>query len=152
MQKISPFLWFNDQAEEAATFYTSVFKNAKIGSVTRYDEASAKASGRPEGSAMTVTFTLEGLEFTALNGGPMFTFNESISFVVACKDQAEIDYYWGKLSAVPEAEQCGWCKDKFGVSWQIIPENLSELMQSPQVTAVLMQAKKIDIEALKRAA
>lgn len=152
MQKISPFLWFNDQAEEAATFYTSVFKNAKIGSVTRYDEASAKASGRPEGSAMTVTFTLEGLEFTALNGGPMFTFNESISFVVACKDQAEIDYYWGKLSAVPEAEQCGWCKDKFGVSWQIIPENLSELMRSPQVTAVLMQAKKIDIEALKRAA
>lgn len=152
MQKISPFLWFNDQAEEAATFYTSVFKNAKIGSVTRYDEASAKASGRPEGSAMTVAFTLEGLEFTALNGGPMFTFNESISFVVACKDQAEIDYYWGKLSAVPEAEQCGWCKDKFGVSWQIIPENLSELMRSPQVTAVLMQAKKIDIEALKRAA
>jgi len=151
MQKISPFLWFDDQAEEAVNFYTSIFKNSKVGHVSRYDAASAKASGRPEGSVLTVSFQLEGQDFTALNGGPIFKFSEAISFSVACKDQEEIDYYWEKLSAVPESEQCGWLKDKYGLSWQIVPENMDELIKSPAAMAAMLKMKKINIDELKNA-
>ena len=119
MQKINPFLWFDNQAEEAAKFYTSIFKNSKIVSVSRYDEAGAKATGRPKGSVMVVVFELEGQQFTALNGGPVFKFTEAISFVVNCKTQEEVDQLWKKLSAGGEEGQCGWLKDKFGLSWQI---------------------------------
>jgi predicted 3-demethylubiquinone-9 3-methyltransferase (glyoxalase superfamily) len=151
MQKISPFLWFDSQAEEAANFYTSIFKNSKVGHISRYDEASAKASGRPEGSALTVSFQLEGQDFVALNGGPIFKFSEAISFSVGCEDQTEIDYYWGKLSADPEAEQCGWLKDKYGLSWQIVPNNMGELIKSPEAMAAMLKMKKIDIKALEEA-
>jgi predicted 3-demethylubiquinone-9 3-methyltransferase (glyoxalase superfamily) len=151
MQKISPFLWFDDQAEEAANFYTAIFKNSKVGYISRYDAAAAKASGRPEGSVLTVSFQLEGQDFTALNGGPVFKFSEAISFSVECKDQAEIDYYWDKLSAHPEAEQCGWLKDKFGLSWQIVPENMGELIKSPAGMQAMLKMKKINIIELKNA-
>ncbi|MBI5906709.1 VOC family protein [Candidatus Saccharibacteria bacterium] len=151
MQKISPFLWFDSQAEEAANFYTSVFKNSKVGHISRYDAASAKASGQPEDSVLTVSFQLEGQDFTALNGGPLFKFSEAISFSVECKDQAEIDYYWGKLSARPESEQCGWLKDKFGLSWQIVPKNMDALIKSPKAMQALMQMKKIVIADLQKA-
>src|ERR1700761_7645088 len=117
MQKITPFLWFNGDAEQAVKFYTSVFKKSKIRKISRYDEASAKASGQPAGSVMTVEFELEGQKFTALNGGPHFKFNESISFVVNCKTQAELDRYWKKLSAGGSEVACGWLKDKYGLSW-----------------------------------
>ena len=132
-QKITPFLWFDNQAEEAMNFYTSIFKNSKVGDVTRYDEATAKASGRPVGSAMTVSFQLEGQEFVALNGGPVFNFTEAISFVVNCESQEEIDHYWEKLSEGGDknAQQCGWLKDKYGVSWQIVPTVLGELLNDP---------------------
>lgn len=151
MASLSPFLWFDDQAEDAAAFYVSVFRNSKLGNTTRYDAASAKASGRPEGSALTVNFELEDVNFTALNGGPVFKFNESISFVITCEDQAEIDYYWGKLSAVPESEQCGWLKDKFGVSWQVVPKDLDKLISRPAAMAAMLQMKKLDVAALKAA-
>jgi len=151
MQKVSPFLWFNDNAEEAVNYYAGVFKNAQVGEIVRYDAASAKASGRPEGSVLTVNFRLEDQEFTALNGGPVYTFNEAVSFVVQCEDQEEIDYYWSKLSAVPEAEQCGWCKDKYGLSWQIVPGNLPELISSPAGMQAMIQMKKLDIGELERA-
>ena len=153
-QKITPFLWFDSQAEEAAKFYTSIFPNSKITTVARYDEAGAKASGKPVGSAMVVAFTLNGQEFSALNGGPMFKFNESISFVVNCETQEEVDHYWEKLSAVPESEQCGWLKDKFGVSWQIIPKQLGELLgkdKSGKVMQAMLKMKKIDIKLLQAA-
>lgn len=149
MQKITPFLWFDKQAEEAAEFYVSVFKDAKIHDVSRYDDAIAKAAGMPAGTAMTVSFELQGQEFTALNGGPMYKFNEAVSFVVLCKDQDEIDYYWGKLSADPEAEQCGWLKDKYGLSWQVIPEDLPELIATPAAGAAMMSMKKIDVNKLR---
>jgi predicted 3-demethylubiquinone-9 3-methyltransferase (glyoxalase superfamily) len=156
MQRISPFLWFDTQAEEAATFYTSVFKNSRITGVTRYDETAAKTAGREAGSAMTVAFQLDGQPFVALNGGPHFQFSEAVSFVVNCETQKEVDYYWEKLSegGDPNAQQCGWLKDKYGLSWQIIPSALMELMQkdkSGKVTAAMLQMKKIDIEALKKA-
>lgn len=151
MQKISPFLWFDDQAEEAANFYVSVFKNSKVGNTMRYDAASAKASGRPEGSVLTVSFQLEGQDFTALNGGPVFKFTEAISFVITCEDQEEIDYYWEKLSAVPQFEQCGWCKDKYGVSWQVVPKDLDELIGSPAGMAAMLKMKKLNIDELKNA-
>jgi predicted 3-demethylubiquinone-9 3-methyltransferase (glyoxalase superfamily) len=152
MQKISSMLWFDTQAEEAAEFYTSVFKKSKMGRVMRYDAASAKASGQPEGSVLTVGFQIEGVDFTALNGGPIFKFTEAISFVVICEDQAEIDYYWDKLSAVPESEQCGWLKDKFGVSWQVVPKDMDSLIKSPKAMEAMMQMKKINIEELRNAA
>ncbi len=152
MQKISPFLWFDDQAEEAAQFYTSIFKDSSIGHISRYDAAAAKAGGRPEGSVLTVSFKLEGQDFTALNGGPIFKFSEAISFSVACKDQAEIDHYWEKLSAVPEAEQCGWLKDKYGVSWQVVPENMDELIKTPAAMQAMLKMKKLNIDELKNAA
>jgi len=159
MQRITPFLWFDNQAEEALKFYTSIFKNSKVGSMTRYDEAAAKASGRPKGSVMTASFQLEGQGFTAINGGPAFRFTEAISFVVSCETQAEVDHYWTKLSegGDPKAQQCGWLKDKFGLSWQIVPTALSRLLsdkdpkKSQRVMQAILQMKKIVIADLQRA-
>jgi predicted 3-demethylubiquinone-9 3-methyltransferase (glyoxalase superfamily) len=156
-QKITPFLWFDDKAEEAAKFYTSIFKNSKIGKMTRYDEEAAGPTGRPAGSVMTVEFELEGQEFVALNGGPMFKFSEAISFVVNCETQEEVDYFWSKLSAGGEESRCGWLKDKFGVSWQIIPTALSAMLRdkdpvkSKNVMQAMLQMTKIDIQLLKEA-
>jgi len=138
-------------------FYVSLFKNSKVGSITRYDEEGAKISGRPKGSIMTLTFQLEGQEFMALNGGPVFKFTEAISFIVNCETQEEVDYFWEKLSEGGEKGVCGWLKDKFGLSWQIVPTVLGELMQdkdpekSKRVMNALLQMKKIDIEGLKKA-
>jgi predicted 3-demethylubiquinone-9 3-methyltransferase (glyoxalase superfamily) len=157
MQKITPFLWFDNQAEEAVNFYTSIFKNSKIKSVSRYGEAGAEASGRPKGTVMTVTFELEGQEFIALNGGPHFKFTEAISFVVNCESQDEVDELWEKLSEGGEKEQCGWLKDKYGVSWQIVPTVLGEMLQdkdpkkSEKVMEALLQMGKIDIKTLEQA-
>ena len=130
LRRITPFLWFDTNAEEAATFYVSIFENSKISSTSRYNKESAAMSGRKEGSAMTVSFELDGQKFTALNGGPHFKFTEAVSFVVNCESQKEIDYYWDKLSegGNPASQQCGWLKDKFGLSWQIIPTVLPELL------------------------
>jgi predicted 3-demethylubiquinone-9 3-methyltransferase (glyoxalase superfamily) len=157
MQKITPFLWFDDQAEEAAKFYVSIFKNSKIVSVNRYDEEGAKAAGRPKGSVMTVAFELDGQEFTALNGGPLFKFTEAISFVVHCETQNEVDHFWQKLTAGGQEVQCGWLKDRFGVSWQVVPNALIEMLQdkdpvkSKRVMAAMLKMKKIDIDGLKKA-
>jgi len=156
-QKISPFLWFDHQAEDAVNFYVSIFKNSKIGSVTRYVEEAAKASGRPKGSVMTVAFELNGQEFVALNGGPIFKFTEAISFVVNCETQAEVDHFWEKLSGGGQEVQCGWLKDRFGVSWQVVPTVLGEMLQdkdrekSRRVMAAILKMKKLNIEALKKA-
>src|SRR5881397_1614121 len=128
-QKITPFLWFDDKAEEAAKFYTSIFKNSQIGKMTRYDADAAGPTGRPAGSVMTIEFELEGQEFVGLNGGPMFKFTEAISFVVNCETQEEVDYFWEKLSEGGEKSRCGWLTDKFGLSWQIVPTVLAELYQ-----------------------
>jgi len=157
MQKIAPFLWFDNQAEDAVKFYVSIFKNSKIGSITRYEEEAAKASGRPKGSVMTVAFELAGQEFVALNGGPLFKFSEAISFVVNCETQEEVDHFWEKLSAGGQEVQCGWLKDRFGVSWQVVPTVLGEMLQdkdrekSKRVMAAMLKMKKINIEALKKA-
>lgn len=157
MQKITPFLWFDDKAEEAVNFYVSIFKNSKIGAITRYDEASEKAAGRPKGSVMTVEFQLEGQEFVALNGGPHFKFTEAVSFVVNCETQAEVDHYWEKLSAGGEEVQCGWLKDKYGLSWQVTPKVLTEMLKdkdaakSKRVMEAMLKMKKIDIPTLQRA-
>ena len=158
MQKITPFLWFDNQAEEAAKFYTSVFKNSKIGKILRYDEAAAKAAGGPVGSVLTIEFEIEGQKFTALNGGPEFKFNESISFMVNCDTQNEVDYFWEKLTADGGQESaCGWLKDKFGVSWQVVPRVLIEMLgdndseKSERVMKAMLQMQKIDIETLKEA-
>jgi predicted 3-demethylubiquinone-9 3-methyltransferase (glyoxalase superfamily) len=154
MQKITPFLWFDNQAEEAANFYVSIFKNSKIGTVTRYGDAGPG----PKGSVMTVSFELEGQQFTALNGGPHFKFTEAISFVVDCKSQAEVDEYWDKLSAGGRTDQCAWLKDQYGVSWQIVPRVLMELISDPdaakaqRVMQAMLQMTKIDIAKLQRAA
>jgi predicted 3-demethylubiquinone-9 3-methyltransferase (glyoxalase superfamily) len=157
-QKITPFLWFDDQAEEAAKFYTSIFKNSRIDKITRYDKAGEKAAGRPAGSVMTVEFQLQGQDFVALNGGPHFKFTEAVSFVVNCKTQAEVDYFWKKLSAGGKEVQCGWLKDKYGVSWQIVPTILGELLsgndrvRSQRVMEAMLQMVKLDIAQLKQAA
>src|SRR2546428_12879906 len=157
MQKITPFLWFNDNAEEAAKFYTSIFKNSKIGSVARYGDEGAKVSGRPTGTVMTASFQLAGQEFVALNGGPLFKFTEAISFVVNCETQKEVDEFWEKLSAGGSKGQCGWLKDKFGLSWQIVPTALGKMMsdsdpaRSQRVMKALLQMDKLDIAGLKRA-
>ena len=158
MQKITPFLWFDNNAEEAVNFYVSVFKDSKVGKVTRYDEASSKAAGRPEGSVMTIEFQLAGQNFTAINGGPHFKFTEAVSFVVDCESQQEVDYFWDKLTADGGQEsQCSWLKDKFGLSWQITPRILIEMIsdKDPQkaqrVMEAMLQMKKIDIATLKRA-
>lgn len=153
MQKIVPFLWFNDNAEEAMSFYTSIFKNSKVVSVARYGDAGPG----PKGSVMTAAFQLEGQEFVALNGGPQFTFTEAISFLVNCETQEEVDDLWEKLSAGGEESQCGWLKDKFGLSWQIVPTILGKLMQdqdpkkSARVMQAMLQMKKINIKKLKEA-
>jgi predicted 3-demethylubiquinone-9 3-methyltransferase (glyoxalase superfamily) len=158
MQKITPFLWFDHQAEEAAKFYTSVFKNSKIGRILRYDEASSKAAGRPAGSVLTVEFEIEGQKFTALNGGPQFKFNESVSFVVNCKTQEEVDYFWEKLTAGGGQEsECGWLKDKFGLSWQVTPTVLIDMLndkdpkKAGRVMKAMMQMQKIEINKLEAA-
>jgi len=128
MQKITPHLWFEDNAEEAAKFYTSIFRNSRITDITHYGESAAEVSGRPKGSVMTITFELEGQQFTALNGGPIFKFSPAISFLVSCETQQEVDSLWEKLSGGGQVEQCGWLKDKFGVSWQIVPNILGEMI------------------------
>jgi predicted 3-demethylubiquinone-9 3-methyltransferase (glyoxalase superfamily) len=156
-QRITPFLWFDDQAEQAAKFYVSIFKNSKIGKIARYDKSGAKASGRPAGTVMTVEFKLDGVEFVALNGGPIFPFTEAISLVVNCKTQAEVDYYWKKLSAGGKQVQCGWLKDKYGVSWQIVPTELIEMMKdkdkarAKRVADVMLNMVKLEIEPLRKA-
>ena len=156
-QKITPFLWFDDKAEGAAKFYTSIFKNSKIGNITRYDEEAAGPTGRPAGSVMTVDFQLAGKEFVALNGGPMFKFTEAISFVVNCENQEEVDYFWSKLSAGGEESRCGWLKDKFGLSWQVVPTVLTEMLtdkdtaKAKRVMHAMLQMDKIDIAVLEKA-
>lgn len=153
MQKITPFLWFEDQAEEAVNFYTSIFKNSKILDITRYGEG---APG-PAGKVMTVAFELEGQEFTALNGGPQYKFTEAISFVVNCKTQKEVDDLWEKLTEGGEEGPCGWLKDKFGVSWQIVPTALTEMLSDPnpskaqRVMEAMLKMKKIEIPVLQQA-
>lgn len=153
MQKITPFLWFDKEAEEAVNFYTSVFKNAKKGKMLRNGEGGPG----PAGSVLTASFELEGLEFTALNAGPHFKFNEAVSFVVDCKSQEEVDYFWEKLSEGGEKSHCGWLKDKFGLSWQITPTVLIELMNDPdaakagRVTQAMLKMTKIDIATLEKA-
>src|SRR5687768_7677543 len=150
MNKITPCLWFDGNGEEAARCYTSIFRNSKIGKISRYGESAAQISGQSKGSVLTVEFELNGQPFTALNGGPMFKFNESISFQVYCDTQDELDHYWNKLSegADPKAQQCGWLKDKFGASWQIVPTVLGELLSGPdpvkteKVMKALLQMKK----------
>jgi len=158
-QKITPCLWFDDQAEEAVGFYTAVFRNSRITEVSRYGEAGREVHGKAPGTVMVVAFEIEGQGFTALNGGPMFNFNEAISFQVSCETQAEVDYYWEKLSQGGDtrAQQCGWLKDRYGVSWQVVPRVLADLLMDPdpqksqRVMGAMLQMKKIDIEGLKRA-
>jgi len=159
-QRISPCLWFDHQAEEAADFYVSVFRNSKIISVSRYGKAGQETHRRPEGSVMTVAFELDGQPFTALSGGPVFTFNEAVSLQVNCDSQEEVGYYWEKLSAGgdPKAQQCGWLKDKFGLSWQVVPRMLPELLKdhesakAQRAMEAMLRMKKIDIGELERAA
>jgi len=158
MQKITPFLWFDDQAEEAAKFYTSTFKNSKVGKILRYGEEAARVSesGRPVGSVLTIEFEIAGQKFVALNGGPQFKFNESVSFVVNCETQDEVDYFWAKLTSDGgEESACGWLKDKYGLSWQITPTVLIDMLhdkdppKAERVMKAMLEMKKIDIEKLK---
>ena len=159
MQRITPCLWFDDQAEQAAKFYTEVFKNSRIKKISRYGKEGYEIHHRPEGSVMTVEFELDGQTFTALNGGPIFKLNEAISLQVDCATQEEVDYYWEKLSegGDEKAQQCGWLKDKYGLSWQIVPRVLVEMLNDPdakksqRVMAALLKMKKIEIETVKRA-
>lgn len=158
MQKITPFLWYDNQAEEAASYYCSIFKNSKVLNVARYSEEVSKAAGRPAGSVMTVVFELDGQQFMALNGGPMFSFTPAISFMVNCETQEEVDHYWEKLSAGGRTDQCGWLQDKYGLSWQIVPTILGKLMadkdpqKSKRVMEAMLKMKKLDIKTLKQAA
>ncbi len=159
VQKIVPFLWFENQAEEAANFYVSVFRNSGIEAVTRYGNEGIEVHGKPEGSVLTVAFRLEGQGFTALNGGPHCKFTEAISFVILCETQAEIDDYWDKLRAGGDetAQQCGWLKDRYGVSWQVVPAALPEMLagtdtaKSGRVMNALIRVKKLDLAALRQA-
>jgi predicted 3-demethylubiquinone-9 3-methyltransferase (glyoxalase superfamily) len=159
IQAITPCLWFDDQAQDAANFYVSIFKNSKIGNITRYGTEGFEIHGRPAGSVMTVEFQLEGQDFVGLNGGPIFKFNEAISFQVLCKTQDEVDHYWEKLSrdGDKDAQQCGWLKDKYGVSWQIVPTVFREMLQDKDskkrdsVMKALLQMSKLDIARLKQA-
>jgi len=158
VQRITPCLWFDSQAEDAARFYAGIFKNSKIGKISRYPEAGREVHGKAPGTVMVVEFELEGMTFTALNGGPIFKFNEAISFQVYCDTQEEVDYYWDKLSegGDKEAQRCGWLKDKYGASWQIVPKAMAEMMtgdpdKSQRAFKALLQMKKLDIAALKRA-
>ena len=153
MQKITPFLWFDDQAEEAMNFYVSIFKNSKTGKIARYGDAGPG----PKGSVMTASFELDGVKFTALNGGPHFKFTEAVSFQVDCADQSEVDWFWEKLSQGGEKGQCGWLKDRFGLSWQVVPRILPELVSDPdpekadRVMQAMMQMTRIDIAKLREA-
>ena len=159
VQKITPCLWFDHQAEEAVGFYTAIFENSRILNIARYGEAGQEDHGKPPGSVMTVAFELGGQAFTALNGGPIFRFNEAVSFQVNCETQEEVDYYWEKLSegGDEKAQQCGWLKDKYGVSWQVVPTLLLEMINDPdsaksqRATEAMLQMRKIDIAGLKRA-
>jgi predicted 3-demethylubiquinone-9 3-methyltransferase (glyoxalase superfamily) len=156
---ITPCLWFDTQAEEAAGYYTSIFKNSRIGTISRYDEAGHDVHGRPAGSVMTVEFELNGQPFTALNGGPHFKFNEAVSFQIMCESQDEVDHYWNKLSqgGDPKAQQCGWVKDKFGLSWQVIPTELIQMLSDrdkekrSRAMEAMLQMKKLDVAELRRA-
>jgi predicted 3-demethylubiquinone-9 3-methyltransferase (glyoxalase superfamily) len=159
LQRIMPCLWFDDQAEAAAQFYTTIFSNSRIVRVTRYNEAGHEIHGKQAGSVMTVVFELDGQQFTALNGGPVFTFNEAISFQIMCDTQQEIDYYWDTLGQGGDerAQQCGWLKDRYGVSWQVVPVALVEIINASdpakarRATEAMLRMKKLDIEALQRA-
>ncbi|HCK81343.1 MAG TPA: hypothetical protein DIC59_07740 [Candidatus Competibacteraceae bacterium] len=159
LQKIAPCLWFDGQAEEAATYYTGIFPNSKITALTRYGEAGREIHGRATGTVMTAAFELDGQPFTALNGGPQFKFNEAISFQVGCETQDEIDYFWDKLSAGgdPNAQVCGWVKDKYGVSWQIVPNAIADMLADPdtaksqRVMTAVLKMKKLDLAQLQRA-
>jgi len=159
LHKITPCLWFDDQAEAAAAFYCDIFPNSRVTTVSHYGEVGQEIHGRPPGSIMTVEFELDGQPFTALNGGPVFTFNEAISFQIHCASQHEVDFYWEKLSqgGPVEAQMCGWLKDKFGVSWQVVPTVLIEMLmdkdraKSERTMGALLQMKKLDIAELKRA-
>jgi len=156
---ITPCLWFDNQAEEVAAFYTAIFKNSRIGRITRYGKEGFEIHGRPAGSVMTVEFELDGQAFTALNGGPVFKFNEAVSFQVQCETQEEVDFYWDKLSedGDEQAQQCGWLKDKFGLSWQVFPRVLTEWVGDPaseksqRAMKAMLQMKKIDLEAIRQA-
>ena len=157
--RIAPCLWFDDEAEEAAKFYTGIFKNSRIGKISRYGEAGREITHKEPGSVMMVSFELEGQPFNALNGGPAFQFNEAISFIISCQDQKEVDYYWDKLSqgGDPSAQQCGWLKDKYGLSWQVTPTRLEEMVGDPdseksqRAFEAMLKMKKIDIATLERA-
>jgi predicted 3-demethylubiquinone-9 3-methyltransferase (glyoxalase superfamily) len=159
MKNLVPCLWFDSNAEEAVNFYTSIFKNSKIGNISRYTEAGREVHGKPPGTVLTIEFELDGRPFTALNGGPIFKFNEAVSFQVLCESQEEVDYYWSKLSqgGDEQAQQCGWLKDKFSLSWQIVPAVLIEMVQdkdaekSGRVMNAMLQMKKIDIAKLQEA-
>jgi predicted 3-demethylubiquinone-9 3-methyltransferase (glyoxalase superfamily) len=158
-RKITPCLWFDDQAEEAAKFYTSIFGNSRIGRITHYGQAGHEIHGRTAGTVMTVEFEIDGHPFTALNGGPIFKFNEAVSFQIDCATQKEVDYFWNKLAEGGDenAQQCGWLKDKFGVSWQVVPTGLDDMVSDPdsaksqRAFAAMLQMKKLDIDALRRA-
>lgn len=158
--RITPFLWFDDQAEQAVDLYVSVFDNSRILDVTRYGEENARLAGHAPGSLMTVSFELDGQRFSAINGGPHFTLTEAFSLVVTCRDQAEVDYFWDRLGAGgdPRAQQCGWLKDRFGLSWQIVPSRLFEPIADPhparaqRATQAMVRMKTLDIAALARAA
>ncbi len=157
MQRVAPCLWFDSNAEEAVDFYVSIFENSKILGGARYGQAGADASGRPKGTVMTIAFQLDGQEFLALNGGPVFTFSPAISFIVNCETQEQVDDLWEKLGDGGEIEQCGWLRDKYGVSWQIVPTVLGELLSDPdpekseRVMKAMLQMNKIDTKGLKRA-
>src|SRR5438034_10765898 len=159
IQRIAPCLWFDNQAEEAAKFYTRIFKKAKIASISRYSEGGYEIHRRPAGSVMVVEFELDGQRFTALNGGPLFKFNEAVSLQVYCEDQKEIDYYWARLGegGDPKAQQCGWLKDRYGLSWQVVPTGMQEMLKdhkserAQRAMAAVMQMKKFDLAALERA-
>jgi len=158
VQRIAPCLWFDNQAEEAARFYVSIFKNSSLGAIARYGKAGFEVHHRPEGSVMTVAFTLDGQEFLGLNGGPLFKFNEAVSLMVRCETQDEIDYYWSKLGTAGGGDDgpCGWLKDRFGLSWQIVPPDMDKYMtgdraKADRAMAAVMQMKKLDIAAIRRA-
>jgi predicted 3-demethylubiquinone-9 3-methyltransferase (glyoxalase superfamily) len=158
-RRITPCLWFDDQAEEAAAYYVGIFKNSRITTTTRYGSAGKEVHGKPAGSVMTVDFELDGQPFTALNGGPHFKFNEAVSFQVFCESQAEIDYYWGKLTpgGDPNAQVCGWLKDRFGLSWQVVPTGMEKMLANPESPGAkrsmeaFLKMKKIDLAELERA-
>ena len=159
LQKISPCLWFDNQAEEAARYYVSIFKNSSVGAITHYGKEGHDIHGQPEGRVLTVAFVLDGVEFLALNGGPQFKFNEAVSLVVYCDSQQEVDYFWDRLGAGgdPGAQQCGWLKDRYGLSWQIVPTEVMDMwksgvsVKSERAMKAMMQMKKLDIAALQKA-